>query len=269
MKLNEAGADMKNIGWAIACALVAMPATLHAQQADADVEREAPAAPTQRGMDDGVFVPLTLAPEVGSTRAFASAHAGYDGATNSAIIESAAEASLWGPVSLRGGASYSNGTQRMRPSAGGRVQVMRQGRHGIDGSIAIFYKAEGFTEAEGEIESFVSIGRRIGRLSLLGNIVYGQDPEGNERDGELRAAVLHHAGRFVLGLDTRLRFALGAQRGRAATVEPKVDLAAGPLATVAVGSLALFVEAGPRLIRFADRGTAVGISGIGGVGAAF
>jgi hypothetical protein len=146
---------------------------------------------------------------------------------------------------------------------------MRQGRHGIDGSIGIFYKAEGFTETEGEIESVVSIGRRIGGVALLGNVVYGQDPDGNEHDGELRAAVLHHAGRFVLGVDTRVRFALGAQHGRAATVEPTVDLAAGPLATVVVGSVALFVEAGPRLVRFADRGTAVGISGIGGVGAAF
>jgi hypothetical protein len=171
---------MTNIGWVIACALVTMPAALHAQEAD--VEREAPAAPTQRGMDDGVFLPLTVAPAVGSTRAFASAQTGYDGSTKSPLLESAAEVNLWGPVSLRGGATFSDSTHRMRPSAGARIQALRQAPHGIDGSIAVFYKAEGFTEAEGEIESVVAIGRRIGRISLLGNIVYGQDPEARRID---------------------------------------------------------------------------------------
>jgi len=59
--------------------------------------------------------------------------------------------------------------------------LLRQDRHGLDGSLSVFYKAEGFTEGEGEIETLVALGRRFQALSVAANFVYGQDPEGNER----------------------------------------------------------------------------------------
>src|SRR5262249_29423837 len=139
-----------------------------------------------------------------------------------------AEVRIWGPFAIRGGAEYSTERREARPTIGGRGQFLRQERHGIDGSFSVFYRPQGFTEPEGEIESFVSLGRRFDRVALLGNLVYGQDPEGNERDGEVRLASLYGVGRWSLGFDSRMRFALGAQRGAMALAEPKFDLLAGP-----------------------------------------
>src|SRR5204862_6169752 len=120
-----------------------------------------------------------------------------------AVGETTAEVRLWGPIARRGGALYDAGNRRMRPNIGARVQVLRQEAHGIDGALSAFYKAEGFTEPEGEIETFVSIGRRFEAVAVAGSLVYGQDPEGNERDGEVRASVLRHQNHFAFGLDSR------------------------------------------------------------------
>ena len=82
----------------------------------------------------------------------------------------------------------------------------------------------------------MSVGRRFGRYSVLGNLVYGQDPEGHERDGEIRAAALGALGRWTLGLDSRFRFAIGSQQTAMARAEPSFDLFGGPVAGAVVGS---------------------------------
>jgi hypothetical protein len=155
-----------------------------------------------------------------------------------------------------------------RPTIGGRVQLLRQERHGIDGSFSVFYRPEGFTEPEGEIESFVSLGRRWDRVSLFGNLVYGQDPEGNERDGEIRFASLYGTGRWAFGLDSRFRFAIGTQRGPNAAVEPKFDLLAGPIASATVGPVAFFAMGGPSVLKVTGS-TSSGVAALGGLGSVF
>jgi hypothetical protein len=157
----------------------------------------------------------------------------------------------------------------MRPSLGGRVQLLRQAAHGVDGSVSVFYKAEGFTEAEGEIETFLAIGHRFDRVSLLGNLVYGQDPEGNERDGEIRGAAFWSTGRWMLGIDSRARFAIGSQHGYAGTVEPRFDFEGGPTGTAVLGPVAIFAEAGPSAFQMEGGQIKVGLATIAGVGAAF
>jgi hypothetical protein len=109
-----------------------------------------------------------------------------------------------GPVvfahGMDGGAAYSNASSRMRPNIGARVQLLRQDAHSIDGALGVSFKTEDFTEPEGEIEVATSIGRQLGPVYLMGNLPYGQDPEGNERDGELRAALFGRRGRFPSGV---------------------------------------------------------------------
>ncbi len=73
----------------------------------------------------------------------------------------------------------------------------------------------------------------------------------------------------MLGLDSRVRFAIGTQHGRAATTEPRFDFSAGPVATAAVGPIALFAEAGPSAFQLAGADTRVGLAAMAGVGAAF
>jgi hypothetical protein len=227
-----------------------------------------PPAEIRAAVRDGALLPTTLAPRVGATGAVAFGFAGWDGARSAPIGSATAEVRVWGPFAIRGGAEYSDTRREPRPTIGGRVQILRQERHGLDGSLSVFYRPEGFTEPEGEIETFVSLGRRFERLSVFGNLVYGQDPEGNERDGEIRFASLYAAGRWTFGVDSRVRFALGTQRSAMAQAEPKLDLLAGPLAAATVGPVALFAQAGPSVLKLTDR-TSAGVAALGGLGAVF
>lgn len=236
---------------------------------EAEVEHEiAPPADVLQAARGGSFLPSTLSPRVGVVPALVSAFGGYDTAHEATIGTVVTEVHLWGPIAIRGGVEYSPIRNEPRPTIGGRVQLLRQERHGVDGAVSVFYRPEGFTEPEGEIETFASIGRRFDRVTLLGNLIYGQDPEGNERDGEVRVGSLYAAGRFTLGLDARLRFAIGTQKGTMAAAEPKLDMLTGPVAMAMVGPLLLFAEAGPSYLKVTGA-TSWGVAGMGGVGAVF
>lgn len=246
--------------------VMTVPVAVHGQERDRadDLTDE----PSRRAAADGSFMALTMPARVGSTKAFAWGLGGYDSSRKGPIADSVAEARLWGPIALRVSATYSNDTDRMRPSIGARAQLLRQDRHGIDGSLSVFFKTEGFTEGEGEIETFASLGRTFDRVTVTGNLVYGQDPEGNERDGEVRLSLFHASGRFWYGLDSRARFAIGTQHGKAAAVEPTFDAMGGPAATMVVGPIALFAEVGPSAFSLASA-TRVGVEAFGGMGSAF
>src|SRR5262249_15612237 len=100
---------------------------------------------------------------------------------------------------------------------------------------------------------------------LLGNLLYGQDPEGNERDGEVRLAALRPVhSRFLVGVDGRLRFDLGSNAAKlAAHNEPTLDAMLGPSATAVVGPIAVSLQGGASALRLRTS-TAVGmLAGIG------
>jgi hypothetical protein len=202
--------------------------------------------------------------------ALVSALGGYDSARRTGLFEAAAEVRVWGLLSVRGGAVYTSGDGRLRPSFGGRLQLLAESARGLDGAIGVFYRPEGLTEPEGELEAVVSAGRHAGETYLAANLVYGQDPEGNERDGELRLAAVHPlAERLLLGLDGKLRFDLGSDRARQAhRGEPRLDAVAGPLLTLFVGPVAILAQAGASAVAFSDR-TAFGAFVVSGLAGAF
>jgi hypothetical protein len=136
---------------------------------------------TQSAAADGAFLPFSQVASFENQRAWVTGLTGYDSARHTGTFEGSTEVRLWGPISLRGGAVYTNGNQTLRPSFGARAQALHEDRHGVAGAIGVFYKPEGLTEPEGEIETVLSIGRHAGRTYFLGNLLYGQDPEGNER----------------------------------------------------------------------------------------
>ena len=234
-----------------------------------DVDRQPPVDPAISAAGAGDYLPQTLSARVGATAAFAYGSGGYDSARRGPLIDSAVEVAVWGPFAIRAQTTYSNDTNRMRPSVAGRVQLLRQERHGVDGSLTVFFKTEGFTETEGEIETFASFGHRFEQLSIIGNLVYGQDPEGNERDGEIHASVFHQRGWLLYGLDSRMRFAIGTQHGHAATTEPVFDFTGGPLALAATGPVAIFAQAGPSAFELAGSSARWGVAMLAGLGGAY
>jgi hypothetical protein len=113
-----------------------------------------------------------------------------------------------------------------------------------------FYRPEGFTESEGEVELVVAVAHRFGRLGTFANLVYGQDPEGAERDGEVRLGALYAVNASVqAGFDARLRADLGSEEGkRRAEGGAEYDLVFGPTASYAIGPIAAIVQGGMSLL---------------------
>jgi hypothetical protein len=221
---------------------------------------------------DGMLLQFTLAPKVDVQRALVTSAAGYDSARRSAVAQSATEMHAWGPISVRGGVEYSQTGNSLRPSVGLKVQAFDQQRHGIDGAIAVFYKAEGFSQAEGEVEAVLALARRFNHFAAFANVAYGQDPEAAERDGELRlGGVASLTSRLITGLDARFRFDLGSDAGkRRAKLEASYDVVAGPTAAYAFGPVALVGQAGVSMVKL-DTSTALraGLIAVGGIGAIF
>ncbi len=257
---------MTMAGWALVLASATIGSTSWAQEC-VDCNRKGDAALDAAG--SGAFLPESLGARIGSARVFAFGSGGFDSAQRGPLADTAVEAAIFGSLALRAQATYSDPTARMRPSIGARMQLLRQEREGLDGALTVVFKTEGFTETEGEIEANASLARRFGRTSLIGNLVYGQDPEGNERDAEIRAALLHQRNWLVVGVDSRARFAIGTQHGRAATTEPVFDILAWPFATAAEGPVALFAQAGPSALQLANSPAQIGVAMLAGIGAAY
>jgi hypothetical protein len=232
-----------------------------------DVEPGAqPQPPAER---DGYFLPLTMSSRVGRQQAYVTTLSGYDSARSTPLVQGDAEVTVWGPIAIRAGAVYTQSQDTLKPSFGLHVQALRQEKHGVDASVAVLYKPEGLTEGEGEIETVLTVSRQQGRWGLFGNVVYGQDPEASERDGEVRMAALYGvAPRLHLGLDTRVRFDLGSDEGkRRAKLEADLDLVAGPTATYGIGPLVLIAQTGFSAVRVVS--TQTGMVALGGIGTAF
>ncbi len=261
------------LGVAIAsCALLQSP-LLCAQERE-QASREAPTwtEAVQRSVQAGSYLPLSLAPDVGATTAHAAAQAGYDGARDAAILRSFAQATVYGPLALRLAVASSN-AGRLAPSVGGRVQLLKQPAQGVDFAASVFYKAEGFTELEGEIEGVLSVARRFDAWLLLSTLAYGQDPEGRERDAEITLACLLKLSRIAyLGVDMRGRFGLGSEEEEAEAEradEPVSDLQAGPVLNLTLGPLVLSAQGGVSAVRREDETTRVGLIAAAGLGSAF
>jgi hypothetical protein len=220
----------------------------------------------------GVFLPFSQSAAVAAQGATVTSLGGYDSARHTKSFESSAEVRLWGPIAIRGGAVYTGAAGKLRPSFGVRARLLDERHRGVDAGVGIFYRPEGLTEAEGEIESLVAVGRHVGATYLLGNLLYGQDPEGNERDGELRLAALYPVvrSRLLVGFDGRLRFDLGSQQARlAAHHEPRMDALVGPSATALLGPIALSVQGGGSAVQFPQQSKTYGLFAMCGMGTSF
>lgn len=237
-----------------------------AQQGQDQPETEPGLSTAALSAEAGQFLPLTLAPRVDSQRGYMRALGGYDSARRSAQFDARADVTIWGPIAATVGAVYTRKSD-FRPTVGARVQALNQDDHFIDMSIGGYYKPEGFTELEGEVEFVLSFGRRFGQLSTFANVVYGQDPEGAERDGELRLAALYEITTpLQVGLDTRLRFDLGSEPDKIAKEGgAKYDLVLGPTASYSFGALAAIAHAGLSIYGTSTaRAGAVALLGIAG-----
>ena len=109
--------------------------------------------------NDDSFTPgLTHSAAAG--RAIATATATLDGAKHTNTADLNGEVNVFGPVRLvlRVDNVFAGGNGKARPGIGAAVQLLDERKHGVAGSAYVSYKAEGFTEAEGELESLFAFG---------------------------------------------------------------------------------------------------------------
>lgn len=169
-------------------------------------------------------------------KGFVAVSSDFDGAASSIRVSALGEVNLW--WRLRGAVRLLDVfSDKPRPGIGA-------GLRWLDGDTTstayLFFKTEGFTEPEGEIEALLAFEHAFGAVRASANIAYGQDPEGNERDGEL-ALVGHVEVRtgWFIGATARYRDALGS------TKESVIrDGFAGPTTTLALGAFAVALNAG-------------------------
>ncbi len=207
-------------------------------------DSEAPPPPGQPQATDALVTPFSIGAARPET-ALVYADGGFDGARKAGVVDFAAELHLWGPIYLRGGGSYVSADNTLKPTAGLLVRLFRA--QGWNGAAGVFYKPEGLTEPEGEIEGLFAVSTRIDATTLTANLVYGQDAEASESDAEVRAGAVVRAGRrFLVGADSRFRLAI---RRKAGSGEPDYDLVAGPLATLVLPQVAITAEAGVSMLK--------------------
>jgi len=212
--------------------------------ASADERQDNEAPPPSGSYADGLVTPFSIAGARPET-ALVLAQGGYDGARKAGVVDIAAELHLWGPLYVRGGGSYVSSADTVKPLAGLLVRLFRT--DAWNGTAGIFYKPEGLTEPEGELEGLFAVSARVDATTVTANLVYGQDAEASESDAELRAGAVVQVGRRVLvGADSRFRVAIKTKVGSG---EPDYDLVAGPLATLVLPEVALTAEAGVSLIK--------------------
>jgi len=192
---------------------------------------------------------------------FVNVASDFDGASSSVRVSALGEVNLWWRV--RGAVRLLDAfSDKPRPGVGA-------GLRWLDGDTMstayLFYKTEGFTEPEGEIEALLSFERAFGAVRASANIAYGQDPEGNERDGEL-AFVAHLEPRtgWFIGGTARYRDALGS------TKESVIrDGFAGPTSTLTLGAFAISVNAGVAMAETQMTARKFGPASTLSLGAAF
>ena len=221
------------------------------------------------------ILPGTLGASVGPSTVVASSFGGYDSAAKAPVASMYTEVKLLPRLVLLAGAAWAvpnalgQGGGDMRPQLGARVQLLNQAKYGMDMAAAFMFREDKFGAEDGLFQGSLSFGRRFERVSAVMNVVYGQDGEGDDHEGEVHLAVLADvAQHFHVGVDSRATRALASTDPRRAQLgTPTGTLIAGPLAAFTYGSIAVMTEVGMSEVWLAQ--VKSGVVALGGVGAAF
>jgi len=254
---------MPNRRGSIAALMIAIASPVaHAESTDVGDEQRIAARDLAA---DDAFTP-GIARATGRGQAFAVAAMTWNGAAtdNETTLDMIGELRVFGPVRLV--LQVSKVFDTARPGIGAAVQWLDEQKHGVASSAYLSFKTEGFSEPEGEIEAVLSFGKYLGPLRGTLNVAYGQDPEGNERDGEAAAALhLEPIRGLFAGVVGRYRDALGSRKE-----EVIRDVLAGASATLTLGKIGVTVTSGIAGVETKTSGSMkTGAAGVLSLGAAF
>jgi hypothetical protein len=241
----------------------AWPLVSYAEHADELTEE--PVAARDPANDD-LFTP-GLTHSAAQGRGVATSVLSWNGASKTTTLDINGEVQVFGPVRLV--LRVDNVFDKARPGIGAAVQWLDERKHGVSSSAYFSYKAEGFTEGEGELEGLVSFGKQLGPVHSTLNLAYGQDPEGKERDGELALALHVEPVRGLFtGVVGRYRDALGSNGDKSTGILR--DALGGLSATYVIGRFGVTGTAGVAGIKTTTSGSMeTGAEGALSVGTVF
>ena len=193
----------------------------------------------------GLASPYAISANVVAGQSWARAVGGYDSAAQSFRLSSSAEAALTGRLVLRVDFDHGPATSATdRVSLGFRLQLLSQSAHGLDLGAGLFYQPNDFRR-EGNIVAALTLERRFNKVAVIGNALFGSDPEGDDRELDGRLATLVRINRMVeIGMDSRFRSVLSTDSKRIGTTMVDWDLAVLPSAVLMIGPFMLIGEAG-------------------------
>jgi len=215
------------------------------------------------------YLALTSGAALARQASITTAFGGYDSAAQSAILNATAELRLLSRLALVAGVSYGRASAvdtGLRPQLGVRLQFLSRARSGLDASAFFLFRQDRFTAEDGLFQGGVALGRNIGDTALVMNLVYAQDGEGDDHEGEVRVAALRRVhGGLHLGLEGRYMHALASTDPKRALVgTPSSEAVLGPVAAFLTGSWSFSVEGGLAMREAGRRQTgAVMLAGIG------
>jgi len=231
--------------------------------------------------EQGLSLPVTVAPRAQEGTAFGIVRAGYDAAARGAAARGTLEGRILRSLALRveyeHGASVPEASADDRVRIGARLSFLEQSSDGIDAGVALFYDPKDF-RSEGNVIFGLLAARRFGRLGLFGNALVGSDPEGDDQTLELRLSPLYQVtANLQVGVDGRARHNLSSDEKRAGTVTTDWDLQALPTVSYALGRFVLVADAGVRMLTTTgpfgspsqQTHTDVGVVTLGGLGGVF
>jgi len=235
-----------------------------------------PPAPVPGGdasLDPARFIPGLLSPATGSLRAVGVGWAGYDGAAHDPVMGALAQARLGSRVILGVSATYAPATATtpgaVRPSVSLHVQLLDQERHGLNAGLGFGFHQDRFVGEEGFLEAVATAGWRSDRTTVVANVGYGRDGEGDDSEAAVRGAVLRRVTRRLhLGLDGKARKLLvSTDPHRVAHGTPSYEFMAGPVVAMIMGPVVVAVEGG--ICGLDRQRLQTGLATLGTVGAAF
>jgi hypothetical protein len=250
-----------------ALSLAPLPAT-------ADVPGEASAEARRPAAFELVrSVPGAIAADAGVASGAACGWAGYDGATRTPLVGAAAEVRLGKRFVIGAGATYASRDDEepaaVRPSVIARVELLSQSSRGIDLGAAAAYRQDRFVSEEGLFQATLSAGVHGDLGSVLVNLGYGQDGEGDDHLGDARLVAFGRlTGALHVGVDGHLQWLFDStDPNRVQHRTPSLEVTVGPAVTYGAGSVMVTLEVGWSGVDLAQFQT--GVIALGSVGTLF
>lgn len=171
-------------------------------------------------------------------------------------------------LAVRAGGFLRGDDEELRGELGLRAQFVFEADAGFDLALGLGYEDEGFNLRPAVVPS-LAMSTHLGSVLLLANLVYGHGLADEERFGAVRLAALQPLSHAVrVGLDSALELDLELDEDEPEG-EPQIVLQGGPIATLALGYVALSAQAGLTLVQLRFESARLGGLALVGAGGAF